>query len=197
MNEQDPQYQQAPQYLQPAPEKKSKKWHWILGTVAVLGIISAVSGGGDEDPAAADHPSEKVTETVTADPEPQATEKATPKPKPKPKPKPAPAPAAMEVTAATMLDEFEGNEAAADLKYKGKTVEVTGVVDKVDTEFWDDEQYTIQLSDGDEWALWTVNCNDVSGETAAKVKVGSTVTVIGEFDDGGDLGVEIATCTLA
>ena len=95
------------------------------------------------------------------------------------------------MTAKQILDEFEGNEAAADAKYDGKTLAVTGVVDKVDTEFWNDEQYTIQLSDGDEWAIWTVNFNDMSGDEAAKVKVGSTITMTGEFDDGGDLGVEM------
>ena len=47
------------------------------------------------------------------------------------------------------------------------------------------------MSDGDEWAIWTVNFNDMSGDEAAKAKVGSTITMTGEFDDGGDLGVEM------
>lgn len=106
-------------------------------------------------------------------------------------------PAAMEVTAAKILKEFEGNEAAADAKYKGQTLKVTGVVDKVDTEFWDEDEYVIQVSGGGQWAIWTVNCNDQSADVAASIKVKSPITVIGKFDDGGDLGIELKDCEVA
>ena len=182
----------------PAPNEKKpvwRRWYAIAGYVVVgLMIIGTLSGGGETEKADADKPAAAApakpkAEKPAAEQEPVAEEEA-PDPKPEPKPKPA-EPKAIKVTAKQILDEFEGNEAAADAKYDGKTLAVTGVVDKVDTEFWNDEQYTIQLSDGDEWAIWTVNFNDMSGDEAAKVKVGSTITMAGEFDDGGDLGVEM------
>jgi len=174
-----------------------KRW-WAIALAAVF-VISAISQamGGESDPAKAkaDAPAVSAPVEEPKAEEPPVSEK--PAPAPVEKPKPAPKPSVVKVDAGTMLAEFEGNEAAADAKYKGKTVAVTGIVEKVDTEFWDDEQYTIQLSDGNDYAIWTVNCNDVSADVAAKVQPGSKVTVRGTFDDGGDLGVEVKDCTLA
>ena len=44
--------------------------------------------------------------------------------------------------------------------------------------------------------MWTVNCNDGTNDELAKIDKGQMVTVVGAFDDGGDLGVELATCKL-
>lgn len=46
-----PQYQFAGGYQPPrppAPPKKRKKWPWVVGAVALLFVIFAVSGGGDQ-----------------------------------------------------------------------------------------------------------------------------------------------------
>jgi hypothetical protein len=90
-----------------------------------------------------------------------------------------------------ILHEFEGNEAAADAKYDGKSLKISGVVDKVDIELWDDE-YVIQLAAGGQFVLWTVNCDDQSSGVAAGIKKGESLTVLGNFEDGGDLGIELA-----
>jgi hypothetical protein len=190
-----------PPPVEPMGKKPIYKRWWVIALAAVFVISGISSAMGDEsDPADASANSNPVASTQTKE-EPKAKdkakEKATEDATEEAEPAPAPEPKAVAVSAKQILAEFEGNEAAADLKYKGKTLRVTGVVDKVDTEFWDEEEYTIQLSDGSEWAFWTVNCNDVTGATAAQVKVGSTVSVLGEFDDGGDLGVEIKSCTVA
>ena len=34
--------------------------------------------------------------------------------------------------------------------------------------------------------MWTVNCNDMTNDELAKIDKGQKVTVVGEFDDGGD-----------
>jgi hypothetical protein len=75
---------------------------------------------------------------------------------------------AVKVKAKKIIKEFEDNEAAADTKYKGKTLRVTGVVAKVDTEMFDDSQYIIELNGGGQWDILTVNCNDVSEAVGAK-----------------------------
>lgn len=102
----------------------------------------------------------------------------------------------VKVEAKKILKEFEENEAAADGKYKGKTVQVSGVVDKVDTEIFDDEQYSVQIGDGGDFVLFTVNCNDQSSKDVSKIKKGQKITVVGAFDDGGDLGVELSDCKI-
>lgn len=103
---------------------------------------------------------------------------------------------AMPVKAKAILAEFEANEAAADLKYKGKTLKVTGIVDKIDTEFLDEDQYVIQIGGGSDFEIFTVNADDQSQADVASIKKGQKITVVGEFEDGGDLGVELKNATI-
>lgn len=187
----------SPYGASPADNSSAKPWYtmkrwWVLGVVALFVVIGAVSGGESADE------SEPTASEPGATAESESTEKPSKGPKPTKEPEPTKAPAAepqaVRVQAGQMLDEFDGNEAAADAKYKGKVVEVTGNVAKVDTEFLDDDQYVVRLDGGGNFAILSVNCNDVAADEAAKVQPESTVTVRGEFDDGGDLGVEIKDC---
>ena len=100
----------------------------------------------------------------------------------------------MKVPAQKILKEFESNEAAADGKYKNKTLQVSGVVSKVDTDFLDDEKYIVQVGAGTAFDVWTVNCNDQTSKAVAKIKKGQKITVVGSFEDGGDLGIELKPC---
>jgi hypothetical protein len=79
-----------------------------------------------------------------------------------------------------ILHEFEGNEAAADAKYDGKSLKISGVVDKVDIELLDDDEYVIQLAAGGQFVLWTVNCDDQSSGVATGIKKGESLTVLGK-----------------
>lgn len=106
-----------------------------------------------------------------------------------------PAPA-IAVDAAQLLEDFEANEAAADLKYVGQTLEVTGSVKGVDTEFLDDAKYIVQLGDGSEFSFTSVNCTDVPTDQAAAVVSDSTITIRGVFEDGGSLGVDLKDCVV-
>jgi hypothetical protein len=45
--------------------------------------------------------------------------------------------------------------------------------------------------------LWTVNCDDQTNKVAATIKKGSKVTATGDFEDGGDFGVEMHGCVLS
>lgn len=105
-------------------------------------------------------------------------------------------PGVLAVEATQLLEEFDANEASADVKYAGKVLEVTGNVNGVDTEFLDDTKYVVQLDDGSEFSFATVNCNDVPTDQAAAVTPDSTITIRGNFDDGGDLGIELNDCVV-
>jgi hypothetical protein len=147
-----------------------KKRAWALASVAGIAAIAALtSGGGDEGTTAVD-------DAVAA----SQGEAKTDAPKP------------LAVEAKTILKEFEANEAAADAKYDGKVLQVTGTINKIDTEFLDDSEYVINIGTGSDWDVWTVNADDQSQEVVAALKAGDKVTVVGEFEDGGDLGVELA-----
>lgn len=181
----------------PAPQKNWFRRHPVLtGVLAlfVVGTIASAAGGseGDNDEPSKAAPALSQEKAATSD----NGKGASPAKKAADEPAPEPKSDAVRVQAGLMLEEFEGNEAAADAKYKGKDLIVTGKVEKVDTEFFDDNEYVIQLSGGGSFVVWTVNCNDVSADAAATIKPSSTVTVQGEFDDGGDLGVEIKDCEL-
>lgn len=145
-----------------------KKRYIALGSVAVIAAITAMSGGGgDDEPTAVD----------------QATNGSSSSEK---------APKTIEVEAKAILKEFEENEAAADQKYEGKVLQVTGIVDKIDTELFDEDEYIIQIGGGSDFEIFTVNADDQSADAVASLKKGQKITVIGEFEDGGDLGVELS-----
>lgn len=129
---------------------------------------------------------------------PETTEAAPPAPAPTTEAPVAEAPPAevLAVEAAQMLLDYEGNEAAADLKYNGKTLEVTGKVAAVDTQFFDKEKYSVQMDDGTDYGFLRVSCNDVTADQAALIVPESVITVRGTFSDGGNLGVQIDDCVV-
>ena len=173
-----------------------KKRVIIPAVLVVLAAGGAASGGTEEetgnDRVAKDDSSKKDSGAAA---EPRSDKKDNnPAEKKAPSPQPEPEPSAVVVTAKQILADFDGNEAMADAKYSGKIIQVTGVVDKVDTEFWNDDEYVIQIGEGGDWVMWTVNCDDQPAEVAAEIAPGATITVRGEFEDGGDLGVEMKGC---
>lgn len=103
---------------------------------------------------------------------------------------------ALSVTAAQLLKDFEDNELKADGKYKGKTLKVTGVVEEIDTDLFDDSKYLLRINGGGDFEFLSVTCHDMSTDVLSTLDAGKKVTVIGDFDDGGDLGVDLKNCTL-
>jgi hypothetical protein len=164
----------------------------LWAVVAVLIIIGIATGGGsdDTDPAASDSSAsgkadEKSAKKKTQD-EPANEEPA----------QEAPAPDAMPVKAGVILQDFENNEAAADGKYSGKTLKITGAVSKVDTEILDDSEYVVQIGTGSDFEFLTVNCDDQSSGDVSSLSKGDAITVVADFEDGGDLGVELENCSI-
>jgi hypothetical protein len=175
------------------PWYNKKRW-WAVGALLLIIIVGAGSGGADTEPAAADSTQSADAAKDEASEEPTKKTEPTKEAEPTKKAAPKPAPKAIKVEAKKILKQFEENEAAADLKYKGKVIQVSGQIDKVDTEIWDDDQYVVRVGSGGQWEFLTVNCNDLPASAVTSLKKGQDVTVRGEFDDGGDLGVEIKDC---
>lgn len=101
------------------------------------------------------------------------------------------------VNAKKLMKEFEDNELAADKKYKGKSVKVTGVVNKIDTEVFDDSDYTVQLGGGGEYEILSVTAYDVPEDELSTIEKGQKLTLVCDFKDGGDLGVDLNHCRKA
>jgi hypothetical protein len=192
--------QQPPEYSRPTSKadvkaakahyKASRPWYkkkrilFPLILLALIVIIVAANSGGGSDP--------KSPTTASSDTSSSPTDTASSAPT-----KAAPAaPKALKVRAAKILKDFDSNEAAADAKYKGKHLRITGVVGKVDTELIDDNQYVIQIGGGGDFEIVYVNCDDQTSAVAAKIHKGQQVTVTADFEDGGDLGVEVKNCKL-
>ena len=172
------------------PWYKKKRW-WLAGFVLILIMGSALGGGGEEgdDTTATDNSSEP-TDTETK------KKKASSQEEPEEEPEEEPAAQTVKIAAVALLKEFEGNEAAADLKFKGKVLEVTGKVSKVDTELMDEDEYVVMVNGGGDFEFLTVDCDDQSSDDVVKLTQGQAITVVGDFEDGGDLGVDLDNCTI-
>lgn len=178
------------------PWYQKKRW-WVVGVILVIAIGGALGGGGDDEATtASDSNSSESNESNAGSDDQNAdsgesdgneadAEKADSGPKP------------VTVRAAVITKEFEENELAADGKYKDKTLKVTGVVDKIDADLFDGDQYILRIGAGTDFEIVTVNCNGMSTDELSTVNKGDKVTVLGEFEDGGDLGVELDDCKLA
>jgi len=101
----------------------------------------------------------------------------------------------IKITAKQLIEEYEANEVAADAKYENKTLEVTGVVDSIGKDILD-TPYVV-LTDGDEWAVWGVQCMFRSKDEAqlAQMTKGQTLTIWGRCD-GYLLNVILSDCSL-
>jgi hypothetical protein len=181
------------------PWYKKKRWIGLIVLVVII-AISAASGGGSDDKGDKDAEdktptsSESPTETAKPDDkksdEPKAEETKAEEPEPETKK------FDVKTQAVAMVSEFSENELAADAKYKDKVIKVTGIISKIDTEIFDDKDYVLKLK-GDAYDLLTVDCFDISNDELSKLAPGQTVSMIGDFKDGGDLGVELNHCSLA
>lgn len=84
---------------------------------------------------------------------------------------------AIVVSAPVLVAEYEANEIAADEKYKGRKVQVTGVVDSVAKDVLDNMYVT--LDSGREFSITSVQCffDDTEKRNLASLVKGLSLTV--------------------
>lgn len=166
--------QQSQGQTQSAPKKKSwyKKW-WVItiGVIILIGII----GNSSED---------KKTQPVQEQGQQSAQQTATEtnnKKEEKPA-EPVKLVPQIIVTSANISKEYTENEVAADAKYKGKLIEISGKVYSIDNGLSDNE-IIIRLSDGkydfnNSWCYM----KESEREKAIVLKKGQQVILIGIGD---------------
>lgn len=108
--------------------------------------------------------------------------------------KPADEPA-IQVTAAKLYADYEANEVGADQKYKGKVVEVSGLIDSIGKDILDTP--FVALSNGQQYSVFNVQCmfaKDDEAKLSGLVK-GRSITLRGEVS--GKLGgVIVRGCSI-
>ena len=86
----------------------------------------------------------------------------------------------LSISATELINAYKENEIKADKMYKGKIVEVNGIVDGINSGI--DDKAIVILSDGDEFSFDNVQCcidND-NQDKACELEKGQNVTIIGE-----------------
>ena len=88
----------------------------------------------------------------------------------------------LSVSATELINAYKENEVKADKMYKDKIVEVSGIVDGIDSGISDNA--IVRLSDGDEFSFDDVFCyiDDENQDKACELKKGENVTIIGKAD---------------
>ena len=88
----------------------------------------------------------------------------------------------LSMSASELINAYKENEVKADKMYKGKIVEVNGIVDGIDSGI--DDKAIVRLSDGDEFSFDNVQCciDDENQDNACELKKGENVTIIGKAD---------------
>jgi len=101
---------------------------------------------------------------------------------------------AIYIDAVSLFNEYEANSIAAEAKFQGRTVIVTGVVTEIDQLF---EQPYVTLTDGDEWSWAGVDCYfpEENKPQLAQLTKGQKVTLKGRVDDYS-MSVDVRGCTI-
>ena len=88
----------------------------------------------------------------------------------------------LNISATELINAYKENEIKADKMYKGKIVEVNGIVDAIDSGI--DDKAIVRLSDGDEFSFDNVQCciDDENQDKACELKKGENVKIIGKAD---------------
>lgn len=167
--------QQSQEQTQNAPVKKAwyKKW-WVItiGVIILIGIIGSSSNDKNKTQTASEKNQQSAQQTAT-----ETSNKKGENPA-----EPAKVVPQITVTSVNISKEYSENEVAADAKYKGKLIEISGKVYSIDNGISDNE-IIIRLSDGkydinNSWCYM----NESEREKAIALKKGQQVTLIGKGD---------------
>lgn len=166
-----PQSVEVPQAAQPQPvqvqilpqhpvPKKRRRWPWV-----VLGLFGLFWVIGSLDPSSFESPTAQTTRTTAR---PQTT--AAP---------------VQSVTASELYADYDANEVAADQKWKGRTVAISGTVENIGRDIVDEPYVTLEGGD-----FWSVQCFFADESGLAALSSGETVVLIGVVD-GMALGTNV------
>ena len=174
------------------PKKLIYKRWWFIAIVAifVIGGISKATGGGSSTQEASGSASQSAS-SQSADKSSGESKAAKKEEAPK-----AQQEEAVEVSADALLEDYKNNELAADKKYKGKTLRVSGTVSQVTDVLG---QKALSVDNGGEYELNSVYCilKKEQLDKAASLNKGDQVTVVGKNDGYNQINVTLKNCTIS
>jgi len=96
-------------------------------------------------------------------------------------PTPTPEPKEEAIQAKDLYNEYDNNEIAADEKYEGEEILITGTIQEIGKDIFDDMYVSLKTDN----IIGTVQCMLADGETnkAAKLSTGQSITMSGESPD--------------
>jgi hypothetical protein len=148
-----------------ANKEVRKNWfrrHYILSTIGGIFILLMIIGsiGGSKTPSST---SLATGESNTSNPNPQPVQ---------------PAQSAIKVTAVDLGGAYKANEVAADAKYKGNLVQVSGIVNTIGKDITSTPYITLKI---DEYGISSVQCmfSKDSENQLAQISKDTSITLQG------------------
>ena len=132
----------------------------VIGGLVIIGALGSVTGGNSNN---------KISDNKQTSVSVENSDKKQMEPE-------------LSISATELINAYNENEVKADKMYKGKIVEVNGIVDGVDSDM--DDKAVVRLSDGDEFSIYTVSCHidDDNQNKACELEKGQNVTIVGKAD---------------
>lgn len=152
-----------------------KWWFWVIIAFAALIII-----GNTEESETDSGDGGQSSVSTTAD-QPEETTEAPEE--------------IIEISAQDLFAAYDQNEIAADAKYKGKKLKITGTVNNIGRDILDDVYITMDTGE----YLWDVQCYFTDAEqidAVASLKSGDTITIIGECSGLSITSVVVKNCEI-
>ena len=143
----------------------------VIGGLVIIGALGSVTGGNSNNKIS----DSKQTSVSVEDSNKQTSVSNENSNKKQMEPE-------LNISATELINAYKENEVKADKMYKDKIVEVSGIVDGIDSGISDNA--IVRLSDGDEFSFDDVFCyiDDENQDKACELKKGENVTIIGKAD---------------
>lgn len=173
-----PTFQQPVVTAQPPKKKKAGKIVLaVIGAIVVLAIVGNMFGSKEDS-----------GNTTAANAGANASSSAAKEEKPKEE--------TIKISAVDILAEYEANEVAATEKYKGKMLEISGIIDDFGKDILDKTYLTI--SDGKEFSTNAVQFyfDDSEVSKVAELKKGDSVVIVGRCGDFNVFNLSVKNCKL-
>lgn len=134
-----------------------KWWFWLIAVIVVIAVIG--SAGGSETPNPTDPGATISSSSAETTKQTEAPEEI------------------IEISAAELFAAYDENEVAADNKYKGKKLKITGTVEDIGKDILDDTYITLDCGE----LIFSIQCYFANDQLSAvaELKKGDTITLIG------------------
>ena len=144
----------------------------VIGGLVIIGALGSVTGGNSNNKIS-DSKQTSVSVENSDDKQTSVSNENSNKKQMEPE---------LSISATELINAYKENEIKADKMYKGKIVEVNGIVDGINSGI--DDKAIVILSNGDEFSFDNVQCcidND-NQDKACELEKGQNVTIVGRAD---------------